>query len=149
MATQLKKNDREKGLPEIFSDFFDLDKFFDADLLAPRSWTSQVPRANIKEKDHEFDIEIAAPGMEKNDFSVEVENGVLTVSAEKENESTEEGERFTRREYSYNQFSRSFPLPDSVKAEEVDATYGNGVLTIKVPKREEAKQSAKKQIEVK
>ena len=149
MTTQVKRKEREKGLPSIFSDFFDLDKFFDADWLAPRAWTSEIPRANIKERDHEFDIEIAAPGMEKNDFNVQVENGVLTVSAEKEDESEEKEERYTRREYSYNSFSRSFPLPDSVKAEDVDASYKNGVLTVKIPKKEEAQQATRKKIEVK
>lgn len=150
MATQLKKKEREGGLPSFFSDFFDFDKFFESPFTpVPDGWTSQVPRANIKERDQEFDIEIAAPGMEKDDFEVKVENGVLSVRAEKEDTSEEEGERFTRKEYSYNSFSRSFPLPDSVKAEEVDANYDNGVLTIKVPKKEEAQKKEKKQIEVK
>jgi len=88
------------------------------------------------------------PGLDKSDFKVEVENGILSIGAEKKTESKEETTRFTRKEFSYSSFSRSFTLPEHVKAENITAEYTNGVLKLSIPKKEEAKQKAAHEIKI-
>ena len=95
-----------------------------------------VPDANIIENDKDFKIELAAPGLERKDFKVEVENGVLSISAEKEEEKKEDRKNYRRREFSYNAFSRSFTLPDNSLPEKIDAKYDNGILHLTLPKKE-------------
>ena len=109
-----------------------------------------VPAVNIvEEKDH-FAISLAAPGMKKEDFKIDVTDQELTVSAKTEVSSEEKGKKFTKREYNYSSFFRSFDLPDSVIASKISATYTDGVLHLSLPKKEEAKQqTASVQIEVK
>jgi HSP20 family protein len=116
------------------SDFFDNDRFFDSDLMQ-----RSIPAVNIVEKDNAFEIEVAAPGLEKKDFNITVENGVLTISAEKEIEKEEKEETFTRKEFNYTSFSRSFALPEYVSDESIKATYENGILKLMVGKKTHAK----------
>jgi HSP20 family protein len=117
------------------------DDFFDEDGL--------MPAMNVKEHDTDFEIEFAAPGFNKKDFEVTIENDMLNVCAEKSNEEEEKEEGYTRREFNYNSFKRSLKLPTSVNPkEEVKAVYKNGILTLKLLKKEEAKQLPKKVIEV-
>jgi len=139
--TLRKKNG---GLPSLFSDFFspatslfNRDIFdLDADVIPARLGVN-VPTANIKETSKEYNLEIAAPGLERKDFDIEVNNGMLTVSAEKEIEKKEEEEGYSRKEYSFNSFSRSFTLPEDIKEKEIKAKYENGVLKVMVPKMHE------------
>ena len=98
-----------------------------------------IPAANITENEKSFDIEIAAPGMKKEDFKINLENNVLTVSTVKEEEKKEETKNYTRKEFVYGSFSRSFTLPRTVETEQIKASYENGILNIELPKREEAK----------
>ena len=91
---------------------------------------------------------MAAPGLERKDFKVEVENGMLCISSEKEEESKEEKKNYTRREYSYNSFSRSFTLPDNSLPDKINAKYENGVLHITLPKKEVTVQKLAKEIKV-
>lgn len=121
------------------------DRFFEGDLL---DWSNRnfsmtnttLPSVNIKENADGFEVEVAAPGFEKNDFRVELDNEMLTVSSEKKMENeTKEGERFTKHEFSYQSFNRSFTLPNSADVEHIGANYENGILHIYIPKREEAK----------
>jgi len=93
---------------------------------------------------------MSAPGLEKKDFKIELNNSVLTISSEKkvENE-TKDDQQFTRREFSYQSFSRSFNLPETVESEKIAAKYENGILSINIPKKEEAKPKPVKQIEIK
>jgi HSP20 family protein len=109
-----------------------------------------LPSVNIKEDDNGFEVELAAPGLEKGDFKVELDKSVLTISSDKkvENE-TKEGQQFTRREFSYQSFSRSFTLPSIVEADKIAAKYENGILRVSIPKKEEAKPKPAKQIEIK
>lgn len=107
------------------SDFFNKDRFFDSDLLQ-----KSVPAVNIKENDTNYEIELAAPGMEKKDFDITVDQGVLTISSEKE----EKKQEYTRKEFSYTSFSRSFVLPDNVDEETIKANYENGILRLSVAK---------------
>ncbi|HQV00788.1 MAG: Hsp20/alpha crystallin family protein [Bacteroidia bacterium] len=95
-----------------------------------------VPTVNISESDDKFNIALAAPGLNKEDFNVNVQQGVLTISAEQKSEDKEGTAKFTRREYSYTKFSRSFTLPETVKADNISATYLNGVLSLDIPKIE-------------
>jgi len=124
------------------SDFFDNDRFFDSD-LTKRS----VPSVNILEKDKAFEIELAAPGLEKEDFKVTVDNGVLTISADKEEKKEEKENNYTRKEFSYTSFSRSFALPENVSDEDIKGNYQDGVLKLSIKKKTPAK-VAKKAIEI-
>lgn len=130
------------GLPSSFSDFLGtslIDKdFFDLDSdLFPSRLGINVPTANITETPKEYKVELAAPGLERKDFSVEVDNHVLKISAEKEDEKTEKDGEYSRREYSFNSFSRSFTLPEDVREGNIDARYENGVLRVSIPKVKE------------
>ncbi len=121
------------------------DRFFEGDLL---DWSNRnfsqtdttLPSVNIKETTDGFEVEVAAPGFEKKDFKLELDNEMLTVSSEKKLESeTREGERYTKHEFSYQSFNRSFALPNSADIEHIGANYENGILRIYIPKKEEAK----------
>ncbi len=134
-----------KQMPSVF------DRFFDGDLM---DWSNDVnttlPSVNIKETKEGFEVKVAAPGFDKNDFKLELNHDVLTISSEKQAENeTKEGEQYTRREYCYSSFKRSFVLPDSADAEKINAEYKNGILDITIPKKEEAKPKDKRMIEIK
>ena len=120
----------------FFNDVFDslLNDSFIGDKLVAR-----VPAVNIAENDNEFHIELAVPGLKKEDFKINLDKNILTVSAEKKSENTEETRKFSKREYSYNSFVRSFTLPDSVDHSKIEADYTDGILKLTVAKREEAK----------
>lgn len=116
-----------------------MEKFFNAPLDEFFNFgkVMNVPAVNVSETDKEFRLCIAAPGLEKNDFKVEVVDDMLTISAEKEKEEKEEKEgRFNRREYNYSSWSRSFSLPEGCKLEKIDARYEHGELKIHIPKSE-------------
>ncbi len=139
---QVIAKDKWRTLPSIFSDFFDNDRFFPSGMLDMNGGTvfpwwgvEKMPSVNITERDKDFLIELAAPGLEKKDFRVEVDNDLLTISAEKEEEKEEKENGLTRKEFSFNKFSRSFRLPENAKFEQIDATYADGILRILVPKK--------------
>lgn len=142
----LAKRGDSINFPSLFNGFFDNDTW--SKPLAWNGWKSEVPAANVLETADEFKIELAAPGMEKNDFHVAIENGALCISSEKELEADNEENGYTRREFSYHAFSRSFLLPDSVNDDKIKATYKDGVLSLTLPKREEAKKLPKKEIKI-
>ena len=120
----------------FFSDVFDsiLNDSFLSDKLS-----SRVPAVNISETENEFHIELAAPGLKKEDFKINLDKNVLSVSADKKTENVEEGKKFSKREYSYNSFTRSFTLPEVADHGKIEAEYNDGVLNLKVAKKEEAK----------
>ena len=97
------------------------------------------PAANIIDNEKDFNIELAVPGMAKDDFSINLENDILTISVERKEEEVKEERNFTRREFRYDGFSRSFSLPDTIDQEKIKADYNNGVLSVMLPKSEEAK----------
>ena len=130
------------------------DRFFDNNML---DWNNRhfsdtnttLPSVNIKENLDEFTVEVAVPGFDKEDFNIEVENDTLTISSEKKIENEErEGERITKREFSYQSFTRSFSLPVLVEREKIKAKYENGILNIIIPKKEEAKPKPPKRIAI-
>ncbi len=104
-----------------------------------------VPAVNIKENDKEVKIDVAAPGLSKKDFEISVENNTLTISAHKEVEKIEEGTNIVKKEFGYENFQRSFTLPEELfDVENIKATYKNGVLEISIPKKEEKQKKVKK-----
>ena len=135
--------------PNLFDDFLTRD-FFNWDFNTLQATGSTLPAVNIRENNDAFLVEMAAPGMRKEDFKVELDNEVLTISSRKEAESSKENERYTRREYSYQAFQRSFHLPKSVVDEnQIKASYENGILRILIAKREEARKQPVRIIDVK
>ena len=127
------------------SDFFDTEKFFDSDLLRNR----MLPAVNVKETEKNYEIEVAAPGRSKKDFKISAENGVLTISSEQKEEKEEKEKDYTRREFSYSSFSRSFTLPENANEDEVKANYADGILKLEVAKKVVGQSKTKKAIEVK
>lgn len=111
--------------------------------------STTLPSVNIKETKDTYEVEVAAPGLEKNDFKVTLDGNLLTISSEKENKQVSEQQNFTRREFSYQSFQRSFELPKNVVDEEnISARYENGLLLLSIPKKEEAKQKPPRMIEI-
>ncbi len=135
--------------PGLFDRFFD-NEIFDWSNRNFSTTNTTLPSVNIKSTPDGFEVELAAPGLEKKDFKIELNNNLLTISSEKkiENE-VNEGEQFTRREFSYQSFSRSFTLPNTANGEKVAAKYENGILRIMIPKKEEAKPKPARVIEIK
>lgn len=107
-----------------------------------------VPAVNIAENDEQFKIYFAVPGLSKSDFSINLENDVLTVKSEKEQERESTSTNFTRKEFNFSSFQRSFTLPESADGESIKAEYKDGVLQIEIPKKEEAKVKPAREIEV-
>ena len=133
---------RNRGLfpstPSFFDDFFTKDLF---DWSNSNLGTS-LPAVNISENDENYNVEVAAPGLKKDDFKVEVDNDVLTISSEKKEtkEEANESERYSRKEFKYSSFRRSFALPEGqVDVDKIKAEYKDGILTLGLPKREEVK----------
>lgn len=131
------------GFPTLLSDWLNpaqlTSDFMDFNSEAPFSELRlgiNVPSANISETLKDYLIELAAPGLERKDFKVEINNHTLTVSSEKKMEKKEEKEGYSRKEFSYNSFSRSFTIPDNTKEGSIDAKYQNGILKISIPKKE-------------
>lgn len=130
--------------PSLIDDFIGSDW----NLKVP-SFSSTMPAVNIKELDSQFEIELAVPGKKKDDFEIEVENGILSISSSQEEEQqVNEKGKFTRREFSYTSFRRSFTLPDSVDPKKIDARYADGVLQVLLPKHKEAQPQPKKLIKI-
>ncbi len=139
----------QNPLPTMFERFFNnelvnwgRDNFSETD--------TTLPSVNIKETTDAFEVEVAAPGFDKSDFNIELDNNLLTISSEKkvENE-VKEGEKITRQEFSYQSFKRSFTLPEIVEGDKITAKYENGILSLTIPKKDEAKPKPVKQIKVK
>lgn len=144
----LVKRNPNNWLPSVFDDMIKTD-WLGGTTNVNRIGTS-IPAVNIQESEDNFMVAVAVPGKTKEDFNIELDNDVLTISSEekKENEVKEDNGRFTRREFSYSSFKRAFSLPESVDGEKISASYNNGVLEIKLPKKEEAKVQPKRMIEI-
>jgi HSP20 family protein len=107
-----------------------------------------LPAVNVIEKADSFNLELAAPGLKKEDFKINVNENVLTISAEKKVENEEVKDKFTRKEFSYSSFKRSFTLAKSIDGEKINAAYNEGILSIELPKKEEAKPKEPRLVEV-
>ncbi len=127
-----------------------LDEFFGTSFpLTTSTQRSHVPSVNITETDTAFELALAAPGKTRKDFNVALDDHVLTISSESKHEDTTNAEQYTRREFTYDSFQRSFRLPDTVDTAGIKAKYDNGILNISLPKLQEAIPEPKKQIEIK
>lgn len=131
----------------LFDDFFNTE-LGDWKRKNFSSTQTTLPKVNIKEDEDGFMVELAAPGMEKSDFAIKLDNNVLTIASDKQEESKKDDEKYARREFSYQSFQRSFTLPDTVDEEKISAYYEKGILHIGIPKKEEAKPKPAKTINI-
>lgn len=129
-----------------------LDEFFGRDYYPVhynRNGFKSLPAVNITESDDGYTIEVAAPGLNKKDFKIDLDRDHLTIASVKEDHREESKERYTRREFRYTNFSRTFTLPDTVDNEKINATHKDGILYVNIPKMEEAKEKPARQIAIK
>ncbi len=131
---KVRTNDAAPANPfqNLFNDFFE------GELLPgrPAMRSGSTPAANIQETDKAYHIEVASPGMAKKDFKIEVDEDLLTIRSEKESKKEEESTRYTKREFNYTSFVRSFRLPEEVDADNISASYTDGILKLEIPKKE-------------
>lgn len=146
MSNLMKTHDREKEvyLPDLLNRFFGNEFFYN-------SFDGDVPAINVKENKKAFTLEVSVPGYSKDDFSVNVNKNILTISGKKtvEKEEKDEESKILRQEFSSSAFSRSFTLPEHIETDHIDATQKNGILKITLPKLETAKEDKIKKIEIK
>jgi len=141
----LPKSRKNSLLPSWVDDF--LDTHFWSE-IEDNAGKTTLPSVNITEDAEEFQIEVAAPGMEKKDFNINLDNNVLTISSEKEETKEDNHRKYMRREYCYTKFRRSFTLPSSVKEDDIKANYKNGILSIQIPKKEDMKTKPSRHIAI-
>ena len=145
----IKRNNYYPAMNSLFDDLFAKD-LMNWGLSNNSTTNTTIPAVNIRETKDNFEVELAAPGMKKEDFKVELDGNQLTISSERStNEEHTEENRYTKREFSYQSFQRTFQLPkDVVDAERIEARYVNGLLQLIVPKKEEAKQRPPRTIQI-
>jgi HSP20 family protein len=141
------KRNANSGSPSLWNNFFDSDLFnWDNNFI---SSGNSIPAVNIKENADSFTVEMAAPGLDKKDFKIEIDGSALTISSEKQNQTEKNEDNYSRKEFSYQSFYRTFHLPkEVVNADKIEAKYENGLLHLEIPKREEAKQKPARLINV-
>ena len=131
-----------------------VDRFFNNELMDWgnsnfSSTNTSLPAVNVKETGDDYMIEVAAPGMKKKDFKINYHNNVLTISSERQEEKEDKDDNYSRKEFSYQSFQRSFTVPQqSVDGDKIEASYNDGILNIKLPKREELKPKPAKEIKI-
>lgn len=133
--------DRSPMFSDLFNDFFD-------GVVSNNITKSFSPSVNVKESDQEFKLELAAPGLSKDDFKINIENDMLNISAEKKEEQATQNEKYTRKEFSYSSFKRTFTLPETADREKISAAYDNGVMTLVIPKKDEARPKPLREIKI-
>ena len=140
-------NRNQVSFPALMNEIFKPDWFGGAEVL-----NSKIPSVNIKEDETSFVLDLIAPGRKKEDFKIEVENDLLTISSEQSNEVVDEKEenkvKYTRKEFSFSSFKRSFTLPETINVDSIKASYENGILSFNLPKKEEALPKPKRLIEL-
>ena len=142
----LPKIKRTENWPSFVDEFFNTD-FWPSFLDVNTRYS--VPAVNILEEDNEYRIEVVAPGIDKKDVKINLEDDVLTISSERKEENEEKNKHYMRREFNYTAFTRSFVVPEEVDAEKISAEHKNGILTLHLPKKEEVvKKTQKRQIKV-
>ncbi len=144
----LVKRNSDSFFPSLFDNFFSRD-WMDWNNSNFSDTNTTLPAVNVRENDNEYIIEVAAPGMKKNDFNVSVDNNQLNISSERKEEKESKDEKFSRREFCYQSFHRSFQLPiDLVNGDKISAKYNDGILNIRLPKKEEAKPKPSRMISI-
>ena len=129
-----------------------MDEFFGRDNYPAhyqRNGFKSLPAVNITESEDAYTIEVAAPGLNKKDFKIDLDKNSLTIASVREDKQEENKERYTRREFRYTNFSRSFTIPETVDAEKISAVHKDGILYVDIPKMEEAKEKSARQIAIK
>jgi HSP20 family protein len=127
-------------IPFVFDDFFKpWNNWFDNDLFTGKAMT--IPAVNITDNKDDFMVSLAVPGMKKDDFKIDIEGNMITISCEKEEKIEDKEAKFTRKEYNYSSFSRSFTLPEDILKDKIEARYEEGILKLFLPKKEEAKKA--------
>jgi HSP20 family protein len=129
------------GFTDVFDSIFN-DTFFNDRLV------TRVPAANISETEDHYHVELAAPGLRKEEFKISLDRNVLNISVEQQRDNNDAQKNYSKREFSYNSFVRSFTLPESANHDNIEATYADGILKVDIAKREEAKM-VRRQIEIK
>lgn len=148
MSLIRKNRDMFPAFPTLFDDFLSRD-LFNWNQSNFSSTSTTIPAANIRETEDHFEVELASPGMDKKDFNVSLDSNTLTISSVRENNNEEKNENYSRREFSYQSFQRTFVLPkDVVDEDRISAQYENGLLKLVIPKKEEAKQKGPRMIEI-
>lgn len=144
----VKRDGTRSMLPNLWDNFFNRDVFgWDTNFA---NEGQSLPAVNIKEKNDNFLVEMAAPGMKKSDFKIELDGTALTISSEHQSEKNDEDGSYNRKEFSYRSFYRTFHLPkEVVDADKIKAWYEDGILKLEIPKKEEAKQKPPRLIDVK
>lgn len=146
--TLVKFNSDKRNSGSLLPGFSDVFDSILSDTIFNDRLTTRVPAANISETEDHFHVELAVPGLKKEDFKLNLDRNVLNVSVEQRTEGDDQQKNYSKREYSYASWVRSFTLPESANAENIEATYTDGVLKIDIAKREEAK-LVRRQIEIK
>ena len=129
--------------PSLMNEFLRPDWFGGVD-----NYKQSVPAANVKETETEYVLELAIPGRKKEDFNVEIDNDILTISSEVKNEESKEDDGYTRKEFTFSSFKRVFSLPETISMDKINATYEDGILKFVLPKKEEALPKPKRLIEI-
>jgi len=134
---------KKGGFPSLFPDLLNSSLLWDRDLfnldldLVPARLGFNIPTANVRENASEFKLELAAPGLQRKDFNLEIDNHTLTISAELEEEKKKEEDGYSRKEYSFSSFSRNFVIPENANEDGIEAKYENGILKVTIPKKNE------------
>lgn len=136
---------RRNTLPSLVDEFFGDDLF---SRFFNENENVTVPSVNVKEGKEEYTIDVAAPGLDRKDFKIDLNNNVLEISSEKEVKEKSDDDKIMRREFRYSSFKRSFTLPDTANTDKIKASYKDGILSISIPKKEEAKAKPIKQISI-
>jgi HSP20 family protein len=144
----LRKNENYPAWSNFFNDFFNRD-WIDWNNRNFSETNTTLPSVNIKEAKEGYEVEMAAPGFGKKDFKIELSHDILTISSEKkEKNETKKGQEYTRKEFSYQSFSRSFTLPNTVDNDNISARYDNGIIKVFIPRKNDAKANRAKSIEI-
>lgn len=150
------KNGREsntslgfKSLPNLSSWMDDIiNKNFSNEFMSNFNTGITLPAVNVLDNNEEYIVEMAVPGLKKSDFNISLDNQMLSISAELNTENEETNENYTRREFGYSSFKRTFTLPETVETDKIKAIYEDGILKVLLPKREEAKKKPLRQIKI-
>ena len=146
LKTEKKENNNVPFLSRWFDDVFFNE--FPSVLTSNFNHGITLPSVNIKETADKYLVEMAVPGMQKSDFEISIDNYELSIASKIEEQKEDEHTHYTRREFGYAAFKRTFSLPDTVDDSKINATYNNGILAITLPKREEAKQKPARNIKI-
>ncbi|HPR32092.1 MAG TPA: Hsp20/alpha crystallin family protein [Prolixibacteraceae bacterium] len=148
MTLVRRTNNYNPSFPSLFDSFFSRN-WLDWNTNNYSDTDTTIPAVNVREEDDKYAIEVAAPGMKKDDFRLKLENDVLTICSERKDDKEEKKGNYSRREFSYQSFQRSFTLPEGhIQGDKIAAKYNDGILHIELPKREEVKPQPAREIKI-